>query len=72
MKCSKCGTENPDGAKFCENCGDKLSEGNRKLILLGIAVMVILIVAVGLIGFIKPNNIALTLKKTSINVCFTN
>ena len=24
MKCKKCGTENPDGAKFCASCGSKL------------------------------------------------
>jgi len=24
MFCSKCGTENPDGAKFCSKCGAKL------------------------------------------------
>ncbi len=24
MKCTKCGTENPDGAKFCNECGGKL------------------------------------------------
>jgi uncharacterized membrane protein len=25
MFCSKCGTENPDGAKFCSKCGAELS-----------------------------------------------
>lgn len=25
QKCSKCGTENPDSAKFCINCGYDLS-----------------------------------------------
>jgi ribosomal protein L40E len=24
MKCPKCGTENPDGAKFCNECAGKL------------------------------------------------
>ena len=26
MKCKKCGTDNPGGAKFCCNCGTKLEE----------------------------------------------
>jgi len=26
MKCSKCQTENPEGAKFCNECGKKLYE----------------------------------------------
>lgn len=26
MKCSKCGFENPEGAKFCSNCGAKMEE----------------------------------------------
>jgi uncharacterized membrane protein len=27
MFCSKCGAENPDGAKFCSKCGAELSAG---------------------------------------------
>lgn len=26
MKCPNCGFENPEGAKFCSNCGTKLNE----------------------------------------------
>ncbi|WP_425545259.1 zinc-ribbon domain-containing protein [Faecalicatena contorta] len=26
MKCSKCGAEIPEGAKFCTECGTKISE----------------------------------------------
>lgn len=27
VKCSKCGNENPSGAKFCLSCGEKLEQG---------------------------------------------
>ena len=26
MKCPRCQTENPEGAKFCNECGNKLYE----------------------------------------------
>lgn len=66
MKCRKCGTENPEDAKFCENCGSKMGKGNRNMMLLGIAVIAIIIIAaVGLSGFIKPVNTALTLNNTT-------
>ena len=26
MKCPKCGIENPEGQKFCGNCGESLDE----------------------------------------------
>lgn len=29
MKCSKCGSENLEGAKFCSSCGSKLEQGNK-------------------------------------------
>lgn len=29
MKCSKCGTENPESAKFCNECGGELKEGEE-------------------------------------------
>lgn len=29
MKCPKCGAENPDGQKFCGDCGRSLSEPLR-------------------------------------------
>ena len=28
MKCSKCGTENPDNIPYCEKCGEKLANKN--------------------------------------------
>ncbi|MCK4667209.1 zinc-ribbon domain-containing protein, partial [Candidatus Dependentiae bacterium] len=33
MKCSKCGFENSDNARFCSGCGVKLSEGTTKEII---------------------------------------
>ncbi|MCE5260208.1 MAG: zinc-ribbon domain-containing protein [Chloroflexi bacterium] len=29
VRCSKCNTENPAGARFCSNCGNQLS-GTQK------------------------------------------
>jgi len=29
LKCSKCGTDNPEGQKFCTNCGEKLAESKK-------------------------------------------
>lgn len=29
MKCSKCGTENSESAKFCNECGGELKEGEE-------------------------------------------
>jgi hypothetical protein len=68
LKCSKCGTENPADAKFCENCGGKMGKGNRNLMILGLAVILIIaIAAVGLSGFIKTNTTALTLANNTTN-----
>ena len=30
MKCSKCGNENREGVKFCDNCGANLNEGTTE------------------------------------------
>ena len=31
MKCKKCGTENLDGTKYCQNCGNELKLKNSSL-----------------------------------------
>lgn len=28
MKCVKCGSEQPEGSKFCDSCGALLTEGS--------------------------------------------
>lgn len=53
MFCSECGTKNKKDSKFCENCGAKLIEekvdkkdsikaSNKKLIIIGVVIVVIL------------------------------
>jgi predicted nucleic acid-binding Zn ribbon protein len=45
--CNKCNTENPDDAKFCRKCGKELhNKKNFILILIGIALLVIVIIAI--------------------------
>lgn len=63
MKCSQCGFENNDKAKFCTKCGSSLtqmtventpkSNNNTKYII--IALVVVIIVLVGCIGFFAMN-----------------
>lgn len=45
MRCKKCGAECPDKATFCSNCGEKLAGQDRKKLLMG-AIVFVLIVAV--------------------------
>lgn len=64
MKCSNCGFENKDKAKFCTKCGNPLnaptpeptaaSSNNTKYII--IALIAIIIILVGTIGFFAMNN----------------
>ncbi|MCQ2971347.1 hypothetical protein SAMN05216439_0989 [Methanobrevibacter gottschalkii] len=60
MKCKYCGIENKKSAKFCTSCGKPLNEspeptgGNSKLII--IALIAIIIILVGTIGFFVLNN----------------
>lgn len=62
MKCSKCGFENKDTAKFCSKCGNSLeakpeiekSNSNSKIIIVAL-VIIILILAV-CIGYFALNN----------------
>jgi uncharacterized membrane protein YvbJ len=63
MKCSNCETENPEGAQFCAECGNKLENVNaikngekrgfwqRKIVIVGIGLVVILFFLVMLSGF---------------------
>ena len=65
MKCSKCGFENKDKAKFCTKCGNSLviqptestpanSSNNSKYII--IALIAVIIILVGTIGFFALSN----------------
>lgn len=60
MKCSKCGTENESGAKFCKTCGNSLEQriskpttiiGNndnaKTIIITLIAIVVIILIGIG-------------------------
>ena len=63
MKCSQCGFENNEKAKFCTKCGSSLtqiitepaSKSNNNLKYIIIALMVIIMVLVGCIGFFVMN-----------------
>ena len=65
MKCSKCGFENKDKAKFCTKCGNSLvvstpeptpanSNSNTKYII--IALIAVIIILAGTIGYFALNN----------------
>ena len=64
MKCSKCGFENKDKAKFCTKCGNSLTvtntqnipvkSNNNKYII--IALIAIIVIMVGAIGYFAMNN----------------
>ncbi|MDD3645517.1 MAG: zinc-ribbon domain-containing protein [Bacteroidales bacterium] len=72
MYCSKCGTENEDGAKFCKSCGTPLgaepiqpnnsdSAGNtfqlvKKIVIWGVAFIVLFILGAMLITFVQEKN----------------
>ena len=52
MLCKKCGTENPDGAKYCSKCGKALNEkstakkNREKGIVLALCVIVAVVLLV--------------------------
>lgn len=65
MKCSKCGKENKDDAKFCTKCGNPLSapvesvpanssSNNSKYLI--IALIIVIIMLVGVIGYFALNS----------------
>ena len=53
MLCKKCGTENPDGAKYCSKCGKALNEKSpaKKIREKGIVLALCVIVAVVLLVY---------------------
>lgn len=63
MKCSKCGFENKDKAKFCTKCGNSLNEpsaavvpaktDNTKYII--IALIAVIVILAGIIGYVALN-----------------
>lgn len=56
MLCKKCGTENPDGAKYCSKCGKALNEkstakkNREKGIVLALCVIVAVVILVYTLG----------------------
>ena len=56
MLCKKCGTENPDGAKYCSKCGKALNEkspakkNREKGIVLALCVIVAVVLLVYTLG----------------------
>lgn len=61
MKCSKCGFENKNSAKFCSKCGQSLDqpvpkkEGSNSKVIIAALVIIILVLAVT-IGYFALNN----------------
>ena len=63
MKCSKCGFENKDKAKFCTKCGNALDQidpepvktqsNNSKIVIIALVIVIILLVAA--IGYFAMN-----------------
>jgi hypothetical protein len=74
MKCSNCGTENPEDSQFCTECGNKLErfnrpvnvekgtvqpkKSNRNKIIIGGIVVVIVLIFVGIILAGSNNSVA--------------
>lgn len=65
MKCHNCGTDLPDNAAFCRNCGEKqntqpinpINNNNRTLTIILIVISLILLLAVVIIGtFVIADN----------------
>ena len=62
MKCSKCGFENKEGAKFCTKCGTSLtnnngasnSSNNSKIAIIGLVIVIIALVLI--IGYFTVNS----------------
>lgn len=50
MCCKKCGAECPDKATFCSNCGEKLAGQDRKKLLMGAIVFVLIVAGARTVG----------------------
>ena len=50
MRCKKCGAECPDKATFCSNCGGKLAGQDRKKLLMGAIVFVLIVAGARTVG----------------------
>lgn len=50
MRCKKCGAECPDKATFCSNCGEKLAGQDRKKLLMGAIVFVLIVAGARTVG----------------------
>lgn len=58
MYCSKCGYNNPNGNKFCTNCGEKLnnSTNNKKVVILILLFVILVMLLISSILIIKSND----------------
>lgn len=56
MNCKSCGTSNPDEAKFCRNCGNKLEESNGGCAKAFLWIFILCCIIGGIVIYINYNN----------------